>query len=125
MYSLEVQGEFAAAHQLREYAGKCERLHGHNWRVRLRVEAEELPASGMLVDFGELKRILADCLEMFDHGYLNEIPPFDTVNPTSERLARVIAETAAESLPPHARVGAVTVWESDRCSATYRPSSRP
>ncbi len=121
MYTLEVEGEFAAAHQLREYSGKCERLHGHNWRVRLAVEAEELPATGMLVDFGELKRLLGTCLERYDHGFLNETPPFDRLNPTSERLARAIAEAAAESLPPPARVSAVTVWESDRCSATYRP----
>jgi 6-pyruvoyltetrahydropterin/6-carboxytetrahydropterin synthase len=121
MYTLEVEGDFAAAHQLREYAGKCERLHGHNWRVRLAVQAETLPASGMLVDFGELKRILGECLEAYDHGFLNEIPPFDGVNPTSERLARAIADAAAAKLPPHARVSAVTVWESDRCSATYRP----
>lgn len=121
MYRLEVDDDFSAAHQLREYKGKCENLHGHNWKVRLAVAGTELNAEGLLVDFGDLKRVLKTVLEELDHRLLNEVPPFDTINPTSELLARHIAERVAPSLPAHAAVHAVTVWESDRCSATYRP----
>jgi 6-pyruvoyltetrahydropterin/6-carboxytetrahydropterin synthase len=121
LYELFVQTEFSAAHNLREYKGKCERLHGHNWRVDLRLAGDRLNDEGMLIDFVEAKRILGEVLDPFDHAYLNEVPPFDRLNPSSENLARVIAEAVAARLPGHVRVAAVTTWESDRCSATYRP----
>ena len=120
-YELYVQADFSAAHNLRAYKGKCERLHGHNWRVELRLAGDRLNDEGMLLDFVEAKRILAGVLEPFDHVYLNEAPPFDTLNPSSENLARVIAERVVARLPANVRVASVTVWESDRCSATYRP----
>jgi 6-pyruvoyltetrahydropterin/6-carboxytetrahydropterin synthase len=122
MYRLEVESEFSAAHRLREYPGQCERLHGHNWRVRLGVEGMELDASGMLLDFGNLKRLLGEAVEAFDHCFLNETPPFDTLNPTSENLARILCERIAPDLPGHVRIEALTVWESERCRATYRPA---
>ena len=122
-YELFIQAEFSAAHNLRAYQGKCERLHGHNWRVELRLEGDRLNDEGMLLDFVEAKRLLAQALEPFDHVHLNEVPPFDRLNPSSENLARVIAESAAARLPANVRVASVTVWESDRCSATYRPSA--
>jgi len=123
-YELFVRAEFSAAHNLREYRGKCERLHGHNWRVDLRLEGNHLAADGMLLDFVEAKRILGEAIEEFDHAYLNETPPFDRLNPSSENLARVIAEAVAKRLPAGIRVAAVTTWESDRCAATYRPAPR-
>jgi len=120
-YELLIQSHFSAAHNLREYRGECERLHGHNWRVEVRLEAAGLDDDGMVLDFKEGKRILAETLEPFDHAYLNEVPPFDRINPSSENLARVIAEAVAEHLPEGIRVVGVTTWESDRCAATYRP----
>jgi 6-pyruvoyltetrahydropterin/6-carboxytetrahydropterin synthase len=121
-YELYITHDFSAAHNLREYRGKCERLHGHNWRVDLRLAGEKLNAEGMLLDFVEAKRLLAEVLDPFDHAYLNEVTPFDKLNPSSENLARIIAEAVAGRLPAHVRMASVTVWESDRCSATYRPS---
>ncbi len=82
MYELAVESHFAAAHQLRCYKGKCEKLHGHNWRVRLVVGGETLGPLGMLVDFGDLKSLLEAAIQILDHAILNEIPPFDAVNPT-------------------------------------------
>jgi 6-pyruvoyltetrahydropterin/6-carboxytetrahydropterin synthase len=120
-YELFVQGEFSAAHNLRAYQGKCEHLHGHNWRVDLRLAGDAVGEDGLLLDFRDAKDILRDVLDRFDHAYLNEVPPFDRLNPSSENLARVIAEGVAERLPAHVRVAAVTAWESDRCGATWRP----
>jgi 6-pyruvoyltetrahydropterin/6-carboxytetrahydropterin synthase len=121
-YELFITADFSAAHNLRQYRGKCERLHGHNWRVDLRLAGDKLNAEGMLLDFVEAKRLLGLVIEGFDHAYLNEVPPFDKLNPSSENLARVIAEAVAALLPGHVRLASVTVWESDRCSATYKPS---
>ena len=122
LYELTVRGEFSAAHHLRQYKGKCEHLHGHNWQVDLCLEGDRLGPEGMLLDFTDARRILGEVLDRFDHAYLNEVPPFDTVNPSSENLARVIAEAVAPHLPSGIRVAAVTTWESERSSATYRPA---
>lgn len=120
-YELLIQDWFSAAHNLREYKGKCEKLHGHNWRVDVRLESDRLDNQGMVLDFKEGKRILAEALDPFDHAYLNEVPPFDGLNPSSENLARVIAEAVAKRLPEGVRVAGVTTWESDCCAASYTP----
>ncbi len=119
MYYLQVEGDFASAHQLREYQGKCENLHGHNWRVVLRVKGEELDKTGMLLDFGVLKKTLRDLLESLDHKFLNETVPFDTVNPTSEHLAKYLFEQMNALLPSGVCVHDVTVYESEKSAATY------
>jgi len=124
-YELFVTAEFSAAHSLRNYEGKCERLHGHNWRVDLRLQGRRLNHEGLLLDFVEVKRILAAVLDPFDHAYLNETPPFDRLNPSSENLARIIAGAVAKRLPRGVRVASVTCWESDRCAATYKPAGKP
>ena len=123
-YELFIQAEFGAAHNLREYNGKCERLHGHNWKVDLRVAGDRLNREGMLLDFVALKRILHEVLDRFDHRYLNEVPPFDTLNPTSENLARFVADEAAARMPEGVRVVSVTTWESEKCAATYTPVTK-
>jgi 6-pyruvoyltetrahydropterin/6-carboxytetrahydropterin synthase len=120
-YELFIQADFSAAHQLRDYKGKCERLHGHNWRIDLRLAGDRLGAEGLLLDFTEAKRILGEVLERFDHRYLNEVEPFDRLQPSSENIARTIAEAVAERFPAGVRVVSVTAWESDRCAATYSP----
>lgn len=120
MYVLTVEDEFAAAHQLAGYSGKCEHFHGHNWKVSLEVSAGVLDSVGLAVDFGVLKEILARALETFDHRNLNELPEFRGQNPTSENLARVIHASCREMLKVHpVQIRAVTVWESRRASVRY------
>ena len=121
MYELTVEGEFSAAHRLREYNGACERLHGHNWRVELTVAGEKLNDLGMAMDFRDLKCALQSVLERFDHAFLNEVADFREQNPTTENIARIVAEECGSKLPGGMRVQGVTVWESPRCRARYRP----
>lgn len=118
-YELTIKADFGAAHYLREYKGKCERLHGHNWKLDIVLSADALNDEGMILDFVDAKAAIGDVLEAYDHYHLNEVPPFDTVNPTSENIARVIAEQVQAALPQSVRVVRVTAWESDRCGATY------
>ncbi len=120
MYELTVEREFSAAHMMRGHPGACARLHGHNYRVLLTVEGEELDETGILVDFAELKRVVDRVLDKFDHRNLSEIPPFDEINPSSENLARHLYERAAEELAGVARVSRVTVYESPTSAVTYR-----
>lgn len=121
MYELQVETEFSAAHNLRGYEGLCENLHGHNWRVETTVRSPLLNDLGMVMDFRDLKAALNAIMETLDHKYLNDIPPFDKENPTTERLARHICETLAAQLPEHVEVARVTIWESARSCAAYIP----
>lgn len=120
MFILKVIKTFSAAHNLRDYKGKCEKLHGHNWKVEVEVPGKKLGKSGMLIDFHDLKKKLEDILTEFDHGYLNEIHPFDKINPTSENLAKYIFESLTCNLSPvTCHLSKVTVWESDTACASY------
>lgn len=118
-YELIVQADFGAAHHLREYKGKCERIHGHNWKLDIVLTAASLGREGMLMDFADAKKAIAQALEKYDHYDLNGVSPFDVINPTSENIARVLAEDIQSLLPPDVRVARVTAWESDRCGATF------
>ena len=120
LYCLTVTASFSAAHRLREYEGNCERLHGHNWRVEATVESEELDARGMALDFREMKGALNDILSRLDHKLLNDIPPFDAQNPSSENIARYIYEEMEGKIAGAARLAAVTVWESEDARAEFR-----
>lgn len=120
MYELSVEREFSAAHRMRDYQGPCARVHGHNYGVVLTVEAPELDECGIAIDFTELKRVFDAILARFDHRLLNEVPPFDDINPSSENLARIIFEDAAEELEDRVSVLSVTVSESPTSSVTYR-----
>ena len=119
MYELIVESEFSAAHRLREYRGACEKLHGHNYRVELVVASEKLGALGMVADFRELKRLLQEAAEQYDHAYLNDLAEFRKQNPTAENVARVLFEECSRRMPRGVRVRSVTVWESPRCGARY------
>ncbi len=123
MYELKVTRHFAAAHNLREFYGKCENLHGHNWFVEVKVRARDLDRTGLVLDFGQIKKRLDAVLEIIDHQYLNELPAFRTVNPSSENIARFIFEqlaaAIAEESQGRARLHSVSAWESDNASATY------
>lgn len=122
-YALTVRSSFAAAHRLREYEGNCERLHGHNWLVEVTVEAAELDARGMAIDFRAIKSALGEVLSRLDHGYINDVPPFDAENPSSENIARYIHGEMEKRIPPPPRVSRVTVWESDDARAEYTRSA--
>ena len=119
MFYLQVESDFASAHQLREYKGKCENLHGHNWRVLAVVKGERLGPLGMLMDFGDLKKVLKTLMDSLDHRFLNDTPPFDRINPTSENLAKYLYEEMEQRLPEGVAVHKITVWESEKCAATY------
>jgi 6-pyruvoyltetrahydropterin/6-carboxytetrahydropterin synthase len=121
MYELSVEASFAAAHSLRGYRGECERLHGHNWRVEVCLAAEALDELGMVMDFRDVKSMLGGVLAELDHRHLNEVPPFDALNPTTENLCRHVADRLRAGLPPRVAIRRVTCWESDRCSASYSP----
>jgi 6-pyruvoyltetrahydropterin/6-carboxytetrahydropterin synthase len=121
MYELMVTRQFSAAHCLRGYDGACARLHGHNYRVVVTVAAEDLPQSGMLMDFKLLKVACDQVVEALDHRCLNDLPPFTGTNPTSENLARHIFEAVREQLATQpVRAASVAVWESDSSCATYK-----
>jgi 6-pyruvoyltetrahydropterin/6-carboxytetrahydropterin synthase len=122
MYELRVSSSFAAAHQLKNYGGKCERLHGHNWKVEVFVEAEELDQTGLAIDFKEIKKALEQILSEFDHRDLNDLARFERENPSSENIARLIHGELSPLLARFGvRVGKVSVWESDTCCASYIP----
>lgn len=120
MFEITKKASFSAAHFLRGYNGPCARLHGHNWTVEVVIRAAELDSMGMLVDFMDLGAALNVLLEMVDHHNLNEMPPFTTVNPTSENLARWFHDELTERLKPfNAAPHLVRIWELPDCSAAY------
>ncbi|MBI5211889.1 MAG: 6-carboxytetrahydropterin synthase QueD [Nitrospirae bacterium] len=121
MYKLMIETSFASAHQLRGYKGKCENLHGHNWKVQAYVTAKKLNDIDIAIDFLDLKRITNEIVLQLDHKFLNNIPPFTEKNPSSENIAKWIFESLREKLAGYenVEVSAVTVWESDTASATY------
>jgi len=115
---------FSAAHQIRFHGGKCERLHGHNWRIRVFVRASVLNKIGMVIDFADLQKLVVDVGSRFDHRNVNEIPPFDERNTTAELIAQFFhEEMAARLLASEAgrvTVSKVDVWENEGSLATYR-----
>ena len=124
VYEVAKEFVFSAAPQIRMHGGKCERLHGHNWRIRVRARAAELNRIGMVIDFADLQRIVADLCARFDHQNVNEMPPFTEVNTTAENLARYFYLQAnsrlAEMEGGRVSVSRVDVWENEGSLATYR-----
>jgi 6-pyruvoyltetrahydropterin/6-carboxytetrahydropterin synthase len=122
MFEVSVEETFAAGHALRGYRGKCENVHGHNYRVRVTVQGEQLDSAGLLVDFVELKRVLRVIVERLDHTFLNDVPPFDRLNPSAENMARYFYEEMAQGLAGDntSRLAEVKMWETDTATATYR-----
>ena len=124
MFEVAVEQSFASAHALRNYKGRCENVHGHNWKVRVVIEGEKLDQTGMLVDFLDVKSFMGEILDRIDHQFLNEIPPFDVINPSAENIAEYffqqmtgkLAETSVQ-----VRIREVKIWETEIQSATYRP----
>ncbi len=125
MFEVSVEETFAAGHALRNYHGKCENVHGHNYRVRVIIEGTDLDDAGLLVDFVELKRLLRATIERLDHRFLNDIAPFDKLNPSAENMARYFYQEMSHGLGGGARqnpvrVAEVKIWETDTATATYR-----
>jgi 6-pyruvoyltetrahydropterin/6-carboxytetrahydropterin synthase len=123
MFEVTIEETFAAGHALRNYRGKCENVHGHNYRCQVTLAGRELDSIGLLVDFVELKKVVHGVLDRMDHQWLNEFPPFDKLNPSAENMAKYIYDQVSDGLKAQqsARVTAVRLWETDTASATYRP----
>ncbi len=120
MYRVVVHAFFSSAHCLRGHEGPCESLHGHNWKVSVAVEANDLDRIGMVIDFKELKNEVTIIIQRLDHTYLNEIAPFDTVNPSSENIAHYIFQELKQGIDDkRKRVAEVRVWESEGSMAIY------
>lgn len=120
MFELMIETTFSAAHQLRGYMGKCEHLHGHNWKVQVHITAERLNEIDIAIDFHELKRVTNEVVAPLDHSFLNEIFPFTEKNASSENIAKWIYDSLKKRVNnENIQLSAVTVWESDMASATY------
>ncbi len=122
MFQVCKRFSFDAAHALRGYNGNCERLHGHRWEVEVCLEGEQVNDLGILVDFRDLKAAVQAVTADYDHNVLNDVPPYDEINPSTEHLARTIflalRDHLAQRVPP-ARVAYVQVWESPTSWAKY------
>lgn len=123
-FEVSVEETFAAGHALRGYKGKCENVHGHNYRVRVSIEGPNLDGIGLLMDFTQMKSVLRDVIARLDHQFINDLEPFRTVNPSAENLAKYFYEEigrGVKDLPAGAKITRVTIWETDTASAQYRP----
>ena len=122
MYRISVEQHFDAAHFLRGYQGKCEALHGHRFRVVVEVKASGLDDIGIAYDFTELKRQLGDILSKYDHTCLNDVPPFDEINPSSENIAATVYDELKVKLAgAPVSISGIEVWESPQSWVTYSP----
>ncbi len=123
MHTIFKDFTFAAAHAIRGHTRGCENLHGHNYRVRVHVQAERLDELGMVLDFADLKAMVQEILGPFDHRVINDIPPFDRRNTTAELLSQYVYEEVARRLADQerVRVARVEVWENDTACALYEP----
>ena len=123
MFEITIEETFAAGHALRNYKGKCENVHGHNYRCQVTVTGGDLDEIGLLVDFVELKKVVHGVIVRLDHQWLNEYPPFNILNPSAENIAKYIHDEVMSGLQtrPGVNLAAVKLWETDTASATYRP----
>ncbi len=126
MFEVSVEQTFAAGHALRHYRGKCENVHGHNYRVRVTVQGEELNSIGLLVDFVDLKKHLRGIIEGLDHQFMNDLDAFRELNPSAENIAKyfhdeLIRAFSTDGGQNPVRISEVKIWETDTSTATYRP----
>ena len=121
MFEVTIEQTFAAGHALRNYHGKCENVHGHNYRCQVTMEGEDLDDTGLLVDFVLLKKVVGAVIDRMDHQWLNDFPPFDVLNPSAENIAKFIYDEVVKGIQtPRVRLGSVKLWETDTSVATYR-----
>jgi 6-pyruvoyltetrahydropterin/6-carboxytetrahydropterin synthase len=116
MYKIKVKTNFSAAHNLKNYHGKCERLHGHNWIVEAVFNYEKLGHSGIAVDFRIAKKLLKEAIRIFDHSYLNKVKALKGINPTSENMAKFIYGSVKKK---NRNIYSISVWENESSCATY------
>ncbi len=126
MFEVTVEQTFSAGHALREYKGKCENVHGHNYRVQITMEGERLNRIGLLIDFVEVKRVLREVMGRLDHQFINDLEPFTVINPSAENLAKYFYEEmnkglTLEDAETNVRLAFVKIWETDTSIAVYRP----
>jgi 6-pyruvoyltetrahydropterin/6-carboxytetrahydropterin synthase len=124
MFEVSVEQSFAAGHALRNYKGACENVHGHNFKVLVTIEGKELDHTGMLVDFLDVKASMLGVISKLDHRFLNDVPPFDVVNPSAENIAEYFYQEMTHGLESNivpVRIREVRVWETDIQSATFKP----
>jgi 6-pyruvoyltetrahydropterin/6-carboxytetrahydropterin synthase len=120
LYTLKVHAQFCSAHALRDYPGDCRRLHGHNWKVETEVAAQVLDNIGIAIDFKAIKAATRQLADSLDHQFLNDIEPFDRINPTAENLAAWFYRQLSTTLnSAHVKVAAVTLWETDNACVRY------
>ena len=123
MFEVSVEQTFAAGHALRNYKGKCENVHGHNYRVRITMQGDQLDSTGLLVDFLDVKQLIGGVIDYLDHNFINDLPPFDQINPSAENLAKYFYDRVSGGLKSEVpvQVAEVRIWETDTSSAVYRP----
>jgi 6-pyruvoyltetrahydropterin/6-carboxytetrahydropterin synthase len=126
MFEVHISAVFPAAHALRNYYGKTEPIHGHNWKARISVAGPRVDSMGLLIDFIALQKEVGRIVGRLDHQYLNEVPPFDSINPSAESIAKYLWEELSKSVPAlqpelAVSVSRVEVWETENCSAVYLP----
>ena len=126
MFEVSVEEMFAAGHALRHYRGKCENVHGHNWRVMVTFVGETVDKAGMLVDFVEVKKSMSKVIDYLDHQFINDLKPFDELSPSAENIAKYFYDemtSALAAIPSDApcKISRVKVWETDDASACYIP----
>lgn len=120
VYTLRTETDFAAAHTLRDYPGECSQLHGHNWKLEVEVQAHTLNSQGMVLDFKDIKGAARDLAAVLDHRYVNEIAPFDQLNPTAENIAAYFFKGLSQRLnDERVRVSRVILWETARACVHY------
>jgi len=121
MYKVKIIRQFSAAHSLDNYKGKCEALHGHNWKVEVLASSLKLNSSGMVMDFSDLKKITSNVIEELDHRHLNELDYFKEHNPSSEEIAKYIFDKLKDEIAVKGcKLEEVRVWETDTSCAVYQ-----
>jgi 6-pyruvoyltetrahydropterin/6-carboxytetrahydropterin synthase len=122
MYEVTIIKSFSSAHLLAQIGGKCEELHGHNFKVEVTVAAPDLNKTGLLIDFREVKKWLGTILDQMDHKHLNELPHFSGLNPSAENIAKhICTQMQSKTKESRVRIARVKVWESENAAVTYIP----
>jgi 6-pyruvoyltetrahydropterin/6-carboxytetrahydropterin synthase len=123
MFEVTVERGFSSGHYLRNYKGKCENPHGHNYKVRITLRGEKLDKAGLLLDFRDLKQVMLPVIDRLDHQMLNDLDPFTTLNPSAENLAKYFYDETNRQLDEmtggRVRVKDCTIYETDTTTATY------
>ena len=120
VYTLSIETAISAAHLLRDYEGPCSRIHGHNWKIRVEVSANELDKHGIAIDFLDLKKITWQVVGPFDHNNFNKIPPFDKLNPTAENIVKYFYDEIEKLLPSDILMKSIRLWETEKYAVEYQ-----